>query len=575
MRRAWGIALLLVACAEDPAPAEAPPIRRVEEPATDRAEVEPDEPESPAAPITDDAPPPSREPDYYLYSDLGAEPSLEHPDPNVRRVIDGLLTQHGRDAIASAIAQMGDDYDEWEDNYEESADGGCRAHLLHEHVLAVVCREELVSRMDLSLRERVFHYAMVGGEVWPIDPLASFTSRDDVKAQLRVRCEAALEQAEEDGVEPPYRADCAQLVPLLGPDGISGVFPQTETSDGNDFDGDLELPYEDLTGLLAPDGLLNRLFTHRDPAPPESATAQDADATAVSRPDLPWHLVAQWQALDEAQRARVGLRRFDPALAQLVYVGDDAAAARAIAERLGATALPVELDEPVAPLRVAWQRTTAELNLRARVNGPVVGVLPEGALVSQTDPSDRGRFVRVDTPAGRGWVGRNLLRPHAGCVPRAPDGFDATAQPLTALVPVARAGSVADGVLFAQSTARGTRVALHELDATACSVGARRALVEADGPLRDVRLTRTAADGGDTIVVVGTFTSARQVAYAAHAVGRDRAVWARTVGADERGHTGVRVSERADGAWFPISFEDGREVTRLGWTGSALEPRAP
>jgi len=581
MRRAWLIAALLVACNEDPEPAESPPIRSVEEPterSSDAPEGEgeaPPRPDEPAAPVADDTPPPDGAPEYFLYSDLSDEPPLGHPDPTTRRILDGLLTQHSRDALRGAIAAMPDGYDEWDDNFDESADGGCQVSLLHEHVLAITCSEEHISRMDRSQREWVFHYAMAGGEVWPIDPLDSFTSRDDVKAQLRVRCEAALEEAEEEGYERPYQADCAQLIPLLGPDGVSGVFPRTETTDGAGFEGDLELAYEDLTDLLAQDGLLDRLFTGRDPAPPTEPSAQDADGTAVSRPDLRHHLLARWQALDDAQRARVGLRRFDAALAQLVYVGDDAAAARAIATRLGATARRVDLEEAIDALSVSWQRTTAELNLRARANGPIVGVLPEGAIVAQADPSDRSRFVAVDTPIGSGWVGRNLLRAHAGCVPRAPDGFDQSAQPLTATVPIASAGAVADGVLFAQTTPSGTRVALHALDGSACAVGAQRALVQADGALRDVRLTRTAPNGGDTLVVVGTFASPSRVAYVAHAVGRDEAAWSRTVDVDERGRTGVRVSERADGSWFPVSFEDGRDLTRLQWTGAALEPRSP
>ncbi|MCB9595692.1 MAG: hypothetical protein H6719_23420 [Sandaracinaceae bacterium] len=556
-------ALCLLACTEAP-----PPLPRIAPPAPEPPVPAEDEAPAPAAEV--DAPE-DEEPLFAIYSDLDADEGVLNPDPRVARVLQGILDNLSRASNDAAAGRVGDDYDPDEPSeFDTTASGDCGMPLLHEHLVTITCTDQTTSRMDVSENSAAHHFTILGGEVRPYDPWDAFAPRAEAQARLRAACLSAVEEAE-DGERLPFRASCDQLSVRLDEDGLQGFFPVADYSTDENVLFTIELPYADIPELIPEGGLLRALFAGEEPPAPPETEAEEANATAVSHADLDQRLIAQWQTLDDATRRQVGLRRWDGGLAQLAYLGTDVAIAGALATRFGATAARVHVEPALRPLSPTWVRTADDLNLRTAEEGTVLRVLPGGAIVSRADPADAARFVEVLTPFEHGVVARSVLRPHAGCIPRAPEGFEPGLQPLTAIVTLGRRS---DGVLFAQSEGGHTRVAVHDLTPSSCAVGDRRFLVEAEGPLRDARLTRTAASGGLPLLVVGTYGEETAVTYVAHVLGTEAPVWRATFDLRDETRTGVRLGERVDGAYFPVTFEEGREPTRLAWTGTELAPPA-
>ncbi|MEZ4338003.1 MAG: hypothetical protein R3B82_15390 [Sandaracinaceae bacterium] len=599
------LCLLLVAC-DDPEPAPAPEIVDTSgapdetpdpPPSTDDdSPAQTPEPAPTVAEPTHDTTAPEEDEDAFL--DDGDEDDegrtlvfgpvrARDVDRRVRALVTDLAASLARVAYgAAARANGGID----EEDYSEEESGGCDVHWISPKLVRIDCLEHTSSRDDSSDRLASHHFVVAAGELAPIDPDTLFSSRDAIHARLRERCEhrESVDDPDDEWGDDEeimgYGASCNSMFLVLDRTRVRGRFASvgygpTETV----YEGP-SLTYDDVAALIPETGPLRSLIRGEASVP----TPSSVDGIGVSHVDEPFRLLGAWQTLDDADRSRVALHPLAPGLARLVLIGDDATAAARLASAFGATPTPLDVSGPLTAFAPTLKVLREEMYLRAFADphAPILAVLPPGAVVRQTDPRATDRYVEVDTPVGHGALGRNLLRDAPACVPRAPAGFDPPVQPLTVVAPLRRGGRAIDAVAFGGGVGGRTRVVVHELDASTCTLGAERLRYEGPGWLRDLRLTSTTPHGGESIVVVGlaprdSGLDERDIAvrYAALRVGQPDPIWERIVMARE-GRARVRVSETADDTFFPLTVVEsgpgGREqLVRWTWTGEALEEAAP
>ncbi len=609
--RAWliGCSLLLVACddPEPPAPTEIvdtttspEETRPPDPPPVSERDDETPRPEAPRATDDDESEAEDAPDDDELLADGEDDLDDEEDEASLRfgavrardvelrhrRLVDELAAALSRASHAAAAARSGG-IDE--DDMSIEASGSCRGAWIGKDLVQIGCMDRVINREDWSEQHVTHLFAVADGELAPIAPDSLFTSREAIHARLAERCrqettEEALEEAERTM---PYRASCDAMFLELGQTRVYGRFAQVDY-DGNSpepYEGP-SLRYEEVAALIPEGGTLRRMLAGETPPTPSAPATPDA--IGVSHVDLPHRLWGAWQALPDEDRARLALHPVAPGLARLVLIGDDASTAARLAGQLGASPRPLELPSTPTPYAPGLRVVRQEMFLRAfpDPHAPVLGVLPVGTVVAQTDPRATDRYVEVETPLGHGGLGRNLLREAPACVPRAPEGFEPPV--LTVLTPLRRGASGrVDGVVFAGSVGAYTRAVFHELRA-GCALGPERLRHQAPGRLRDLRVTSAAENGGPSIVVVGVVATnaphdedeETEVRYTALAVGAEAPVWTATMPFAFAGRPRVRVAETADGVFFPVSVTDYRRgsplsVVRHAWTGSTLEVRAP
>lgn len=554
----------LVGCAGAAAPAPAP--ERAEPAATH--EPAPDdtaEPEAaPAATPTASLPDPlpeigtlptagheERGPHGYarVHYDL-----VRHPDEGVRAQLSALVT-----SIAEEIARRGD--------------GGCRVRLAHARLVVFRCEVRTLDRGGYDTEAFALVLAIHEGGLRPVH--RSELVRQDLMTQLRARClerarrlDAAHEYAgwlqQYAGYIDPCGDERVALSPT--PDGIEAYYikPYFAVSDRWPTSITVRVPWDEARPHVIADGPLGPVFGLEE-RPRQEVAATSAAAWAVSRFGTETELTALWAALPEELRHDVELHRWRGPIARLIVRARPPAE---LTTALGMEATPIRLstEEPPQPLR--WARARLDLNVRELPHtewGRLRGTLPRGALVVAIggELEQRGSWSRVATALGHGHAAARFLVPLEGCVPPRPEGFDTTA--LSARVEVFHRRRRQDAGLFVRREGRRTRIEVHALS-DACALGSRLLSVNVPGRAVDVRLTRTASSGGETLVVVGA-PRGTEARYRAFRLGRRRApVWEQTV--EEANEHAVSLGEEVDGTWYPVSVG----AQRLRWTGTALEP---
>jgi len=569
MRRSlapW-LALALLACADDPVSAEPTDEQssgggesRTEQGSADEA---PPEPERIVVSLPDRLAEPGSLPlvTREIESDWDQTwryELVQHPDPDVRRRLNAVI-----ESLAGEMATRG---------Y-----GRCRVPLSDPGLVSVWCPYYVEVRGGIEGEALAAHAAIEEGEVRPLDPVEVIDGLEEMIDALTPRCDAEARRRDSraDAVYSwePYEEACSPsgATPVLTPTGLRVYYRKPYYYPGMarpDATLHFDFPYEELRERIR--GPLARVLGGT--APPAAAVAEaDADAWAVSAYAPESELVQRWAALSADEASALQLKTWRGGLGRLV---SRARPTEALADRLGVSpqAIALDDDEQLVPLR--WVRTTSDLNLRASSAATYTrarGTLPRGAILVALggEPGQRGSWARTVTALGRGWVAARYLAPIEGCVPERPEGFGVGA--LAARFDVLRRRRRVSAAAFVRREGRGTHVALRVLGDD-CALGDELLAAELPGHVADLRITRTAASGGETLVVIGAprRDGARYVAYR---LGRRAPIWNQEVAAANE--QTVRLGEEADGQWFPITFqangEGGASTHRLRWTGQALE----
>jgi hypothetical protein len=219
------LAILLVACGEDPSPSPSlepepgepsTPTETHDETSATRS-ADPalaEDREAPDLDVEDEDDEGRVDPAYRINSELSADDGIEHPNPQVRRVLIGLHQTLSRRASALAIARATGDYDQEEggNNFDMDAraGGGCSVALLHEHFVTFTCTDTYRSRMDISRQSESFHYSVLDGEVRPVDPFDLVEPREALSTRMRARCEVVMQEEADEGRAMP-RDTCESL----------------------------------------------------------------------------------------------------------------------------------------------------------------------------------------------------------------------------------------------------------------------------------------------------------------------------------------------------------------------------
>lgn len=488
---------------------------------------------------------------------------VQHPSPAVQPLLAALVEQLTREMSEEAYY-----------------DTECDVMLAHESLVSLRCSGAYDVRGGTEQEVLAAHVAIHEGRIRPFSIDEALRPGSPLESLAVTRCDAQREATRRRAIEDMawfYEDPCewARAFPVLGPRGVHVRFV---LASGIGLSIDVEVPYGELREHLRAGGPLAPVLAGTRASPPAPPDDEAVDAWAVSGFRIERALVSRWMELDPAESAGVSVQRWRGGLARLVIVGADPDRARRIAPRFDSPAEPLALgDSTTLPLR--WARTTSDLNLRdaPRDTSETLGVAPEGAIVAAlgAELGQQGEWAQAESPLGHGNVAARYLRLHEGCIPAAPDGMPAAPRPLVALVSVRRSGRARPGVLFAQSSRRETRVALHAFDEAGCVVGEAWLTFRAPGRMFDLRMTATTEHGGSSIVVFGSPGEDRRQRYVAYRVGSRAPIWSQELESYAEGERLVRLGESADGRYFPISYGLPWQARRLAWTGAALEEQAP
>jgi hypothetical protein len=595
------VIVLLWACGEEPpaapqtirpepareetaeAPSKAPPARDTEEPV--QVEAEPEEARAPAPPLP--APVPGRAHLFVLGDDSalfideeglldteqlsrpnGRErevrfPHVQHPDVRVRRLLAERIAAF---AVAHDNARTEDENramrrppPDWEDGEGHTE---CGAALAMPTIVSVICVAHWTnSRNEGSTRTKFMTLAIEDGAVREIELAELFLPGTNA---LRTVIEAAEAQAEEDGeggqlaIHPGARPEQV----AFGIDNEGFVLAAAEAQN-TDFDFEYIVPFDLLTDALLATGPLAESFVRED-VTTRSVEVTDTPRQASGTPRwavMPMASVsdlgAAWMSLAPEQRAV--LRR-----AGSYLVAPDEAVARTIATALGTNAAQVLAPAEEATFVIV--STRHEVPMRSQPGGETdVRMLERGTLlVAPDDPGGATgeRHLAVAAHGDlHGFVDRRQLE-LATCVP--------DLAPFLATLPEAARRSAALRTLRNSLSEGGwgrvtyiteidgqSHVELRRLE-EGCAVGRAIAHFTRPGRVTSLATTRTAARGGDSLIV--TVTSEPSVSI--HALGAAEPAWTRALSPGER----VETSQREGDAWFPVVVvRPSGEPLRISW----------
>jgi hypothetical protein len=489
-------------------------------------------------------------------------PEVHHPDERIRRLLNEKIVGFARadvrwDGELHVSPSVRDDAD----------NVSCRARLATSRIVSVLCQTRWWGERGTdALQSSAVTFLIDDDGVHELEVSELFVPGTDITAAMA----AAVERPDDDAAPIP-----ADVVLAIGAEGFV-IQPRHYLFEDEQGEAEYDAPFTALTDVLlatgplaealARPGLSTRTIDAPDPPREPAGASRWAVMPMAAFPDH----AAAWLSLGPDHR--VVLRRAGSHL-----VAPDEATARAVAGMLDTTASAVAA--PAEDAAFVIVSTRHEVPLRSQPGSEdEVRLLERGTLLVTTeDPSGAAgeRHLRVAAHTDLyGFVDRRQLE-LATCVP--------DLAPFLATLPEAARRSAAlrtlRNSLSEGSWGRVTYVT--EIDGQShvelrrveegCTAGRAIAHFTRPGRVTSLATTRTAARGGDSLIV--TVTSEPSVSI--HTLGAAEPSWTHALSPGER----VETSQREGDTWFPVVIvRPSGEPLRVSWGEggpSIAEPVSP
>ncbi len=516
---------------------------------------------------------------------------VRHPNALVRSRLDTLLDQQLntlatdlRDASRGATPET---------EYLPT----CRSVLATRSMVSVVCQGDA----DVGERGDAAHhiaegttFEIVGEDVHPVSIEDALVAGANIDPERSAAFDAEL--AANDWANRYGEGDWARQTEVLGADGIHSIWVDAYTASAIDA----TTPYTAIFDRVRGDGPIARLlrlgsFARCATPPASTAPGEPSDGPwAIGAPVPTSETATRWLSLTDRLRSATSVFLGpDGAFAQLGVTRDvGIETARELATALHGT-LVAPATSAVAR-RFAIVRANGSVNVRTAPgsDGPWIGTLPLGATaVVPTDPTSATRPSWMTIFAAPALVGQSSSRylDETDCMPDAASVLEdvpsaereeASRNVLRIVTSAIVSGHNVPAALFLTHTSTRDYVLLRRLSST-CRTGAQIGswTLDGSGQIVDALVTRTASQGGETLVLVASTDSIEDAEWSALRIGSPTPVWTHAgLAHPSQANDVVAPARRGPsgrGFWPLAIVQRRRPIVPYRWDGTTLVEDAP